>query len=94
MSVQHDEAIVTAAQVVHDQVWHRHWREGHTQLKSSQVVKYVRDVRVKAECTEERLPEELSKLLAEAREGTSDKKMMSLERLLVPLNRIIRPSAE
>ncbi len=94
MSVWHEKVIITAAQAVHDKVWFRHWREGDVELRSSQVIEYIRDVRVEAGCGEDQLPGELISLLAAARLGTDEKRMMSLDKLIIPLNDIIRPPAE
>jgi hypothetical protein len=94
MSVQYDEAIVTAAQAVYDKVWFKHWKGGETKLRTSQVVEYIREIRVGAGCTEERLPECLITLLAEARVKDKKEMTMSLSKLIAPLNQIILPPVQ
>lgn len=91
MSVQHAEAVVTAAHRVHDEVWFRHWREGKTELRPSQVIDSIRDVRVKARVNEEELPSELLKLLAAARSASGEKQMIQLVHLIVALKLVFLP---
>lgn len=93
MTVQHDEAIVTAAHVTHDKVWHAHWKEGERQLRPAQVIGYVRDIRTTANVTEERLPAPLLELLQKARDAEKTKTTLSLADLVVALKRIILPPA-
>lgn len=91
MTVQHDEAIVTAAHTVHDEVWATHWKKGETQLRPAQVIEYVREVRTTAGCTEQALPGALQKLVVSAREAQDEKKMIKLVDLIEPLKQIILP---
>ena len=93
MSVQHEEALVTAAHVVHDQVWARHWHEGETDLRATQVIEYVRRVRTTAKCSEAQMPHELQKLMTRARESREANVKISLADLIVALKSIILPTA-
>lgn len=91
MTVQHDEAIVTAAHTVHDKVWFKHWKEGEKELRPAQVIEYVREVRTEAGYTEQAMPDVLQKLVADAREAQDENKMVRLVELIEPLKRIILP---
>ena len=93
MTVQHDEAIVTAAHTTHDKVWHTHWKEGERQLRPAQIIGYVRDIRTTANVTEERLPAPLQELLLKARDAEKTKTMLGLSELVVALKHIILPPA-
>ena len=91
MTVQHDEAIVTATHTVHNKVWYKHWKEGETQLRPAQVIEYIREVRTEAGCTEAAMPEALQKLVVRAREAQDENKMIQLVELIEPLKQIILP---
>ena len=91
MTVRHDEALVTAAHAVHDEVWYRHWREGKTELRPTQVIDAIGEVRVKARIDEVALPEELQRLLKEARDTKGEHGMIRLVRLIESLKQVFLP---
>ena len=92
MTVHHAEAVVTAGRKVHDQVWSNYWREGKTELRPDQVINLIRDVRVTAHITEERLPTELLLLLAQARTAQEENgSMVSLAKLIEALKLVFLP---
>lgn len=91
MTVQHDEAVVTAARLVHDEAWFRYWREGKTELRPNQVIDSIRAVRVRARIQEDSLPEELQKLLKEARDIKGEHGMISLASLIGSLKKVFLP---
>lgn len=92
MTVKHDEAIVNAAHTTHDKVWHVHWKEGERQLRPAQVISYIRDVRVTANVTEDRLPAPLYALLQKARDAEKTKTTLGLSELIIALKHIILPA--
>ena len=91
MTMQRDEAIVTAVHIVHDKVWHKHWKEGKTELRPAEAIEYVRQIRTEAGCTEQALPAVLQELVAKAREAQREKKMVRLVELIEPFKQIILP---
>lgn len=91
MTVQHDEAVVTAAHMIHDEMWFRHWREGKTELRPAQVIDAIRSIRIKARVDESALPKELQDLLKEARKLKGEHGMVPLVRLIESLKRVFLP---
>jgi len=91
MTVQHEEAIATAAHTVHDDAWFRYWKEGEKELNPDQVIDSIRKVRVGAHVKEEQLPSVVLELLKEARQAQHDHKVVRLARLIETLKVVYLP---
>jgi hypothetical protein len=91
MSVQHTEAVITAACTVHEEVWNKYWKNGMTELEPARVISSILKVRATAQVSEDDLPPELLSLLKEARYSAPDQRKIKLSRLIMALGDVFRP---
>ena len=88
MSVQYDPDVVRAVKTALSKVWYKHWREGKTELRASQVIDVIKSIRVDARVDESDLPDELLKLLKQAHQSKAERQTVKLYELIVALKAV------